>query len=161
MAGLSSTIKSLFTGKPSSRSHQPMRAVPDLYEISRVTTLGLLVKILALQCENASVKKLYDSQIQEWAKISSALFSIISSSLSQVKVFNCPEQEKRSQYLSVSLDAIGGLTVARIRVALADDHYSVVARVRETLGDEFEVIGTAENGNQTVDAVPRLDADVL
>jgi len=58
-------------------------------------------------------------------------------------------------------DAIGGLPVVRIRVALADDHYSVVARVRETLGDEFEVIGTAENGNQTVDAVPRLDADVL
>ena len=46
-------------------------------------------------------------------------------------------------------------------MVLADDHHSVVARVRETLGDEFEVIGTAENGNQALDAVLRLDADVL
>jgi len=58
-------------------------------------------------------------------------------------------------------DTIGRLPVARIRVVLADDHHSVVARVRETLGDEFEVIGTAENGNQALDAVLRLDADVL
>jgi DNA-binding NarL/FixJ family response regulator len=58
-------------------------------------------------------------------------------------------------------DTIGRLPVARIRVVLADDHHSVVARVRETLGDEFEVIGTAENGHQALDAVLRLDADVL
>ena len=29
------------------------------------------------------------------------------------------------------------------------------------LGEEFEVIGTAENGNQAVDSVLTLDADVL
>jgi DNA-binding NarL/FixJ family response regulator len=46
-------------------------------------------------------------------------------------------------------------------VVLADDHQSVIARVRGTLGEEFEVIGAAENGNQAVDTVLRLDADVL
>jgi DNA-binding NarL/FixJ family response regulator len=46
-------------------------------------------------------------------------------------------------------------------VVLADDHQSVIARVRGALGEEFEVIGAAENGNQAVDTVLRLDADVL
>jgi DNA-binding NarL/FixJ family response regulator len=37
----------------------------------------------------------------------------------------------------------------------------LVAVVRGTPGEEFEVVATAENGKQAVDAVLRLDADVL
>jgi DNA-binding NarL/FixJ family response regulator len=51
--------------------------------------------------------------------------------------------------------------VSRIRVVLADDYQPVVEKVRGMLGEEFEVIGTAENGNQAVDSVLTLDADVL
>ncbi len=51
--------------------------------------------------------------------------------------------------------------MASIRVVLADDHQSVIAKVRGILGEQFEVIGTAENGDQAVDSVLTLDADVL
>jgi DNA-binding NarL/FixJ family response regulator len=51
--------------------------------------------------------------------------------------------------------------MAKIRVVLADNHQEVVARVRRTLGEDFDVIGTVEDGNQAVDAVRLLDADVL
>lgn len=44
---------------------------------------------------------------------------------------------------------------------LADDHQSVIAKVRGTLGEEFEVIGTAEHGGQAVDSVLMQYADVL
>ena len=44
---------------------------------------------------------------------------------------------------------------------LADDHQPMVAKVRGTLGEEFEVIGTAENGDQAADSVLTLDADLL
>jgi DNA-binding NarL/FixJ family response regulator len=50
--------------------------------------------------------------------------------------------------------------VSKIRVVLADDHPPMVAMVRAMLRQEFEVIGTAENGNQAVDSVLNLDADV-
>jgi DNA-binding NarL/FixJ family response regulator len=51
--------------------------------------------------------------------------------------------------------------MAKIRVVLADDHRGVVARVRRTLGEEFEVVDAVEDGNQAVDAVLTLDPDVL
>ena len=51
--------------------------------------------------------------------------------------------------------------MSKIRVVLADDFQPMVAKVRGMLGEEFEVIGTAENGNQAVDSVLTLDADVL
>ena len=51
--------------------------------------------------------------------------------------------------------------MAKIRVVLADNHQEVIARVRRTLGEEFEVISAVEDGNQAVDAVRLLDADVL
>ena len=44
---------------------------------------------------------------------------------------------------------------------LADDHPPMIARVRGTLGDEFEVIDAAENGDQAVKSVLMLDPDVL
>jgi CheY-like chemotaxis protein len=43
--------------------------------------------------------------------------------------------------------------VGKIRVVLADDREEVIARIRGTLGDEFEVIEAVANGNQAVIAV--------
>jgi YesN/AraC family two-component response regulator len=51
--------------------------------------------------------------------------------------------------------------MSTIRVVLADDYRPIVAKVRGILGQEFEVIGTAENGNEAVDSVLNLDPDVL
>jgi len=51
--------------------------------------------------------------------------------------------------------------MSTIRVVLADDYRPIVGKVRGILGEEFEVIGTAENGNEAVDLVLTLDADVL
>ena len=49
----------------------------------------------------------------------------------------------------------------KIRVVLADDHREVLEKIRGVLGDEFEVVATAENGSQAVCAVLALDPDVL
>jgi CheY-like chemotaxis protein len=49
----------------------------------------------------------------------------------------------------------------KIRVVLADDHRAVVARARQALGDEFEIVDIVEDGNQAVDAVRLLDPDIL
>jgi DNA-binding NarL/FixJ family response regulator len=50
---------------------------------------------------------------------------------------------------------------SKIRVVLADDHPQMIATVRETRGDQFEVVGTAENGKQAVDSVLKLNPDAL
>ena len=49
----------------------------------------------------------------------------------------------------------------KIRVVVADDHPDMIARVRRALSEGFEVIDVVEDGNQAVDAVLMLDADVL
>ena len=49
----------------------------------------------------------------------------------------------------------------KIRVVLADDHREVIERIRGILGDEFDVVETAENGSQALCAVLALDPDVL
>jgi DNA-binding NarL/FixJ family response regulator len=49
----------------------------------------------------------------------------------------------------------------KIRVVLADDHRLMIAMVRQTLGKEFEVVGTVEDGKQAVDAVLALKPDAL
>jgi DNA-binding NarL/FixJ family response regulator len=46
-------------------------------------------------------------------------------------------------------------------VVLADDHPEMVAKVRRTIGEEFEIVGTVADGNQAVNAVLTLDPDVL
>ncbi len=46
-------------------------------------------------------------------------------------------------------------------MVLADDYQPIVAKVGGILGEEFELIGTAENGNEAVDSVLTLNADVL
>jgi DNA-binding NarL/FixJ family response regulator len=57
--------------------------------------------------------------------------------------------------------ATEGITVDKIRVVLADDHREVIAKIRGILGDGFEIIETAENGNEAVSAVLKLDPDVF
>jgi DNA-binding NarL/FixJ family response regulator len=51
--------------------------------------------------------------------------------------------------------------MAKVRVLLADDHEEILARVRTTLGEEFEVVGAVKNGRDAVIEVQRLDPDVL
>jgi DNA-binding NarL/FixJ family response regulator len=60
-----------------------------------------------------------------------------------------------------SLLAAKGIAVDKIRVVLADDHREVIAKIRGILGDEFEVVEAAENGNQAVIAVLNLNPDVF
>ena len=58
-------------------------------------------------------------------------------------------------------DTNEGVIVAKIRVVLADDHQAVMAKVRGVLGEDFEVVAAVADGSQAVDAVLRLDPDVL
>jgi DNA-binding NarL/FixJ family response regulator len=51
--------------------------------------------------------------------------------------------------------------VNKIRVVLADDHPEMIVKVRRTLDEGFEVINVVQDGNQAVDAVLMMDADVL
>jgi DNA-binding NarL/FixJ family response regulator len=60
-----------------------------------------------------------------------------------------------------SLFATEGVAVDKIRVVLADDHREVIAKIRGVLGDEFEVVEAAENGNQAVIAVLALNPDIF
>jgi DNA-binding NarL/FixJ family response regulator len=60
-----------------------------------------------------------------------------------------------------SVLAAEGITVDKIRVVLADDHREVIAKVRGVLGDDYEVVETAENGHQAVTAVLALDPDIF
>jgi DNA-binding NarL/FixJ family response regulator len=57
--------------------------------------------------------------------------------------------------------ALRGVVVAKVRVLLADDHVAILARVRRGLGENFEIVETAKNGEEAVEAVLRLDPDVL
>jgi DNA-binding NarL/FixJ family response regulator len=51
--------------------------------------------------------------------------------------------------------------VAKIRVVLADHHHGMIAIIRRILGEEFEVVGAVEDGEQAVDAVRKLDPDAV
>ena len=54
-----------------------------------------------------------------------------------------------------------GANVAAISVLLVDDNGAVLTDLRDELHAEFEIAGTAENGEDAVEAVLRLDPDVL
>ncbi len=49
----------------------------------------------------------------------------------------------------------------RIRVLLADDHEAMLDRVTDLLADECDVIGTAIDGRQALEAAMELKPDVL
>ena len=51
--------------------------------------------------------------------------------------------------------------MAMIRVLLVDDNGEMLTDLRDELSDEFEIAGTAENGEEAVREVLRLDPDVL
>jgi len=51
--------------------------------------------------------------------------------------------------------------MGKIRVLLADDHETLLARVRSILCKDFEVVGTVDNGRDAVAEVKRLDPDIL
>jgi DNA-binding NarL/FixJ family response regulator len=53
------------------------------------------------------------------------------------------------------------IIVATIRVLLADDNGAMLAELRNELGEEFEISGTAENGEDAIRAVLRLNPDVI
>jgi DNA-binding NarL/FixJ family response regulator len=50
--------------------------------------------------------------------------------------------------------------VSLIRILLADDNDEVLAEIRREFGDEFEIVGTAANGQDAVDAVLRFEPDI-
>jgi DNA-binding NarL/FixJ family response regulator len=51
--------------------------------------------------------------------------------------------------------------VALVRVLLADDHRDFLRKVQGELSTEFEIVDTAANGEDAIEAVRRLDPDVL
>ena len=51
--------------------------------------------------------------------------------------------------------------MSRIRLLLADDHTMVAEGLRSLLRDEFELLGTAANGKELVDAAVELNPDVI
>ena len=57
--------------------------------------------------------------------------------------------------LDFVVDIPEGIAVAKIRVVLADDHQQMIAIVRQTLGEEFEIVGAVEDGKQAVNSVLR------
>jgi len=54
-----------------------------------------------------------------------------------------------------------GSIVARISILLVDDNGAMLTDLRDELSDEFKIAGTAENGEEAVREVLRLDPDVL
>jgi DNA-binding NarL/FixJ family response regulator len=54
-----------------------------------------------------------------------------------------------------------GTSMATPRIVLADDQEEILRTVIVVLGDEFDIVGTAENGKQAVDLVTQLAPDVL
>src|SRR5215475_191933 len=49
----------------------------------------------------------------------------------------------------------------RIRLLLADDHVMFAQGLESLLRDEFELLGTVENGEQLVESTLRLNPDVI
>jgi DNA-binding NarL/FixJ family response regulator len=51
--------------------------------------------------------------------------------------------------------------MSKIRVLLADDHQAILQRVCGLLGEDFEIVGTANNGRDAVVESLRLHPDVF
>jgi CheY-like chemotaxis protein len=49
----------------------------------------------------------------------------------------------------------------RVKVFLADDNDTILARLRRVLSEEFETIGSVDHGRDAMAEVQRLDPDVL
>jgi len=53
------------------------------------------------------------------------------------------------------------MIVATIRIFLVDDNGDMLRELQEELNAEFEIAGTADNGEEAVREVLRLDPDIL
>ena len=51
--------------------------------------------------------------------------------------------------------------MAKTRVLLADDHQTMLSRVRRELGEEFEIVATVTDGKAAVEAALLYDPDAL
>lgn len=51
--------------------------------------------------------------------------------------------------------------MTRKRVLLADDHSAMLEEVRALLDEEYEIVGTVENGEKLVEAARELNPDVI
>lgn len=51
--------------------------------------------------------------------------------------------------------------MSRIRLLLADDHVMFAQGIESLLGEEFELLGRAENGQELVDATIQMQPDVI
>jgi DNA-binding NarL/FixJ family response regulator len=51
--------------------------------------------------------------------------------------------------------------VATIRVFLVDDNGAMLTELQDELGSEFDIVGTAQKGEEAILAVARLEPDVL
>lgn len=107
------------------------------------------------------MESFHRSESQKFEEISENALSFLP--LSQASVVN---RTRRGNNLNLGVfclvvDTREGATVAKIRVVLADDHPEMIAKIRRTLDEEFEVIDSVEDGNQAVDAVTMMDADIL
>jgi DNA-binding NarL/FixJ family response regulator len=56
---------------------------------------------------------------------------------------------------------VARIIVDTIRVLLADDNGAMLSDLREELGEEFKIVGTAHNGQEAILAVVRFNPDVL
>jgi DNA-binding NarL/FixJ family response regulator len=54
-----------------------------------------------------------------------------------------------------------GMRMRKIRILLADDHQTILERVCALLGEDFEIVGTVNNGRDAVADTLRLNPDVL
>jgi DNA-binding NarL/FixJ family response regulator len=51
--------------------------------------------------------------------------------------------------------------VSKARIVIADDHSIVLEAYRQLLEPEFEVVGTAENGQELLNIAPGLAPDII
>jgi CheY-like chemotaxis protein len=91
-----------------------------------------------------------------------SISSIATPHLSQVPVAKGPPREQfHHECPRLLVDIPEWIAVVKIRVVLADDSQQMIAMVRQTLCEECEVVGTAEDGKQAVDAVLALNPDAI
>jgi DNA-binding NarL/FixJ family response regulator len=70
-------------------------------------------------------------------------------------------KDSRDGYLAGRSEMLEESMVSKVRIVLADDHREMVAIVRSTLGEDFEIVAAVEDGRRALDAVLALDPDVL
>jgi len=54
-----------------------------------------------------------------------------------------------------------GLSITKPRILLADDHSGMIATVSQLLESDFEIVATVCNGLEALEAVHRLDPDLV